>query len=178
MEVILGTSPPPPPPNIPDLEVTAGVDEASGRVLSVKERMEVHRANPTCASCHQYIDPLGLPLENFGPTGQWRIRERILASPIDARGRFWTGAPVESPKQLRELLLGDFEEQIVRNFTENMLRYALGRRTHPSDQSTVRSIVRSAAENDYRVSSIVMGIATSDAFRMQGAGPLMAQLDE
>jgi hypothetical protein len=178
MEVILGTSPPPPPPNIPDLEVTAGVDEASGRVLSVKERMEVHRANPTCASCHQYIDPLGLPLENFGPTGQWRIRERILASPIDARGRFWTGAPVESPKQLRELLLRDFEEQIVRNLTENMLRYALGRRTHPSDRSTVRSIVRSAAENDYRVSSIVMGIATSDAFRMQGAGPLVVAQPE
>lgn len=179
MEVILGTSPPPPPPNVPELEVTEGVDEGSGRVLSVKERMEKHRVNPTCASCHQYIDPLGLPLESFGPTGQWRIQERIVASPIDSRGQFWTGADVESPKQLRELLLRDFEEQIVRNFTENMLRYALGRRTHPHDQSTVRSIVRSAAENDYRVSSIVMGIAASDVFRMQGAGPLvMAQPEE
>jgi hypothetical protein len=179
MEVILGTSPPPPPPGVPELEATESVDEGSGRVLSVKERMEVHRANPTCASCHFFIDPLGLPLENFGPTGQWRTQERIVASPIDSRGEFWNGSPVESPKQLREVMLQNFEEQIVRNFTENMLRYSLGRRTHPSDQSTVRSIVRSAAENDYRVSSIVMGIATSDAFRMQGAAPLMlAQPEE
>ena len=140
MEVILGTSPPPPPPGIADLEVTGAVDEASGRTLSVRERMEIHRTDPTCNSCHQYIDPLGLPLENFGPTGQWRIRERIQASPIDSHGTFWTGVSVESPKQLRELLLGDFEEQIVRNFTENLLRYALGRRTHPSDRSTVRSM--------------------------------------
>ncbi len=175
MEVLLGTSPPPPPPGIADLEVTEAVDEASGRVLSVRERMEMHRTDPTCNSCHQYIDPLGLPLENFGPTGQWRIRERIQASPIDSHGTFWTGASVESPKQLRELLVENFEGQIVRNFTENLLRYALGRRTHPSDRSTVRSIVREAAENDHRLSSIVMGIATSDAFRMQEAGPVVAQ---
>ena len=178
MEVILGISPPPPPPNVPKLEVTEGVEEGSARALSVKERMEIHRENPTCASCHQYIDPLGLALESYGPTGQRRIQERIVASPIDSRGQFWTGDPVESPKQLRELVLRDFEEQIVRNFTENMLRYSLGRRTHPSDKTTVRSIVRSAAENDYRVSSIVMGIATSDAFRMQGAGPLVVAQPE
>ena len=169
MEVLLGTAPPPPPPNVPDLEVTDSVDGASGRALTVKERMEMHRANPTCSACHQFIDPLGLPLEAFGPTGEKRIRERTWATvpaPIDSRGTLWTGQPVESPSQLREIIANDFREAFLRNFTENLSRYALGRRIHARDQSTVRSIVRVAAENDYRFSSFATGIVMSDAFRM------------
>ena len=169
MEVLLGTAPPPPPPNVPDLEVTDSVDGESGRALTVKERMEMHRANPTCSACHQYIDPLGLPLEAFGPTGEKRIRERTWATvpaPIDSRGTLWTGQPVESPSQLREIIVNDFREAFLRNFTENLLRYALGRQTHARDQSTVRSIGRVAAENDYRFSSFATGIVMSDAFRM------------
>ena len=169
MEVLLGTAPPPPPPNVPDLEVTDSVDGASGRALTVKERMEAHRANPTCSACHQFIDPLGLPLESFGPTGEKRIRERAWATvpaPIDSRGTLWTGEPVESPSQLREIIAGDFREAFVRTFTENLMRYALGRQVHARDQSAVRSIVRGAAENDYRFSSFATGIVMSDAFRM------------
>jgi mono/diheme cytochrome c family protein len=169
MEVLLGTAPPPPPPNVPDLEITDSVDGASGRALTVKERMEMHRVNPTCSACHQYIDPLGLPLEGFGPTGEKRIRERAWATvpaPIDSRGTLWTGQPVESPSQLREIIANDFREAFLRNFTENLSRYALGRQTHARDQSTVRSIVRVAAENDYRFSSFATGIVMSDAFRM------------
>jgi len=169
MEVLLGTAPPPPPPNVPDLEVTDSVDGVSGRALTVKERMEMHRQNPTCSACHQFIDPLGLPLEAFGPTGETRIRERSWATvpaPIDSRGTLWTGQPVESPSQLREIIANDFREAFLRTFTENLSRYALGRQIHAQDQSTVRAVVRAAAENDYRFSSFATGIVMSDAFRM------------
>jgi hypothetical protein len=180
MEVLLGTAPPPPPPNVPDLEVTKSVDGESGRALTVKERMEMHRVNPTCNACHQFIDPLGLPLETFGPTGEKRIRERTWATvpaPIDSRGTLWTGQPVESPKQLREIIADDFQEVFLRNFAENLLRYALGRQTHAQDQSLVRSIVHAAAENDYRFSSFAAGIVTSDAFRMMEVEMMAAAQD-
>ena len=178
MEVLLGTAPPPPPPNVPDLEVTTTVDGASGRALTVKERMEMHRSNPTCSACHQFIDPLGLPLETFGPTGEKRIRERTwetVPAPIDSRGTLWTGQPVESPTQLREVIAGEFREAFLRNFAGNLLRYALGRQTHAEDQSLVRSIVQAAADQDYRFSSFATGIATSDAFRMMEVEPSPAQ---
>ena len=180
MEVLLGTAPPPPPPNVPDLEVTTSVDGESGRALTVKERMEMHRVNPTCSACHQFIDPLGLPLETFGATGKKRIRERTWATvpaPIDSRGTLWTGQPVESPKQLREIIADDFQEAFLRNFAENLLRYALGRQTHAQDKSLVRSIVHAAAENDYRFSSFAAGIVTSDAFRMMEVEMMAAAQD-
>ena len=88
------------------------------------------------------------------------------SAPIDSRGTLWTGQPVENPKQLREIIAGDFQEVFLRNFTENLLRYALGRQTHAQDKSLVRSIVHAAAENDYRFSSFAAGIVASDAFQM------------
>jgi hypothetical protein len=164
MEVILGTSPPPPPP-VPSLDQTASEDEESGRVLTVRERLEMHRANPTCNACHQFIDPLGLPLENFDVTGLWRIRDE--GNPLDSRGQLWDGTPLESPQDLQQAML-DRPVPIVRNFTANMMRYALGRRLHYFDMPTVRAIAREAEADDYRLSSFILGIVMSDQFRMRG----------
>jgi hypothetical protein len=172
MEVILGTSPPPPPP-VPSLDQTAGEDAESGRVLTIRERLEMHRANPTCNSCHQFIDPLGLPLENFDVTGLWRIRDE--GNPLDSRGQLWDGTPLESPQDLQQAML-DRPVPIVRNFTANMMRYALGRRLQFFDMPTVRTIASSAEADDYRLSSFILGIVGSDQFRMRGV-EVMADSD-
>jgi hypothetical protein len=164
MEVILGTSPPPPPP-VPSLDQTAGEDAETGRVLTIRERLEMHRANPSCNSCHQFIDPLGLPLENFDVTGLWRIRDE--GNPLDSRGQLWDGTPLESPQDLQQAML-DRPVPIVRNFTANMMRYALGRRLQYFDMPTVRTIANEAEADDYRLSSFILGIVMSDQFRMRG----------
>jgi hypothetical protein len=124
--------------------------------------MEIHRANPTCNACHQFMDPIGLALDNFEVTGAWRIKENGAA--LDTRGNLYDGTPVSSPAELREALL-QRPEPIVRNFTANLLAYALGRRVEWYDMPTVRRIVRDAAEDDYAVSSFIMGVVKSDAFR-------------
>lgn len=169
MEVLLGTSPPPPPPNVPDLEVTEAEDTETGRTLTVRERMEIHRSNPTCNACHQFIDPLGLPLENWDVTGLWRTRDE--GNPIDSRGELWDGTPVETPEDLRNALLNDMEVAVVRNFTENLMRYALGRRVQIPDKPVIRQIARDAAAEDYRMSSFILGVVMSDQFRRQRAEP-------
>ena len=162
MEVLMGTPPPPPPPGVPDLEETDGT--AEGRELTTRERMELHRANPTCNSCHRFIDPIGLALDNFDVTGRWRIREN--GAPLDTRGELYDGTPVETPYALTQALLKR-EESLLRTFTQNLMAYALGRRVEHYDQPTVRAIVRRAEASDYRVSEIVTGIVESDAFQMQ-----------
>ena len=162
MEVLLGNPPPPPPPNVPDLEETAEAE--GGRLLSVREQMERHRANPACSSCHRMIDPLGLALENFDATGAWRIKDKGV--PIDASSRLYDGTPMVSPSDLRAALLKR-PSALVRTFTENMLAYALGRRLEYFDMPTVRQIEQQAAENDNRISSFVLGVVGSPAFRMK-----------
>jgi hypothetical protein len=162
MEVLMGTPPPPPPPGVPDLEETAGA--LDGRTLTTRERMEQHRANPTCNSCHRFIDPIGLALDAFDVTGRHRIREN--GAPIDTRGELYDGTPVDAPSALVEALLRR-PEPLVRTFTANLMAYALGRRVEYFDQPTIRGIVREAAKQDYRVSSFVLGVVRSDAFRMQ-----------
>src|SRR5687768_1624815 len=101
MEVLLGTPPPPPPPNVPDFEETKGVKDA--RLLSVRERMEEHRANPACNSCHRMIDPLGLALENFDPSGKWRIKDNGVV--VDPTGVMYDGTQLGGPADLRQALL-------------------------------------------------------------------------
>ena len=101
MEVLLGSPPPPPPPNVPELDATEEV--AEGRVLTVRERMEQHRANPQCNSCHTVIDPLGLALENFDVTGRWRIKDQGM--PIEVRADLYDGTPLGSVADLRTALL-------------------------------------------------------------------------
>jgi hypothetical protein len=162
MEALLGTPPPPPPPNVPDLDETAAA--TGGRMLTTRERLEMHRANPTCNACHRFMDPLGLALDNFDVTGKWRIRENGAA--LDTRGQMWDGTPVESPADLRRVLL-EFRELLVRNFTENLMAYALGRRIESYDMPTIRSIARQAAAREYRLSAFVLGIVNSPAFQMQ-----------
>jgi hypothetical protein len=161
MEVLMGSPPPPPPPDVPSLEKTEGAQD--GRRLTTRERMEVHRADPTCNACHRLMDPIGLALDNFDVTGRWRIRENGM--PLDTRGTFYDGTPVSAPSDLTALLLKR-PIPLVRNFTANLLAYAMGRRVEYFDQPTIRAIVRDAEANDYRMSSFILGVVRSDAFQM------------
>jgi hypothetical protein len=164
MEVMLGTPPPPPPPGIPDLEET----EASrdGRILTTRERMEIHRENPACRSCHRFMDPIGLALDNFDVTGKWRSLESGV--PLDTRGDFYDGTPVTTPAELSRALLKR-PLPLVRTFTENLMAYALGRRVEYYDQPAVREIVRRTEADGYPVSSLILGVVRSDAFRLKQA---------
>ena len=163
LENLLGTPPPPPLPNVPPLKPTNN----EGAVLSMRQRMEQHRANPVCASCHAMMDPLGLSLENFDAVGKWRTLGESSAA-IDAKGRAPDGTLFEGPSGLRDMLL--HSDRFVPTLTEKMLTYALGRGLEYSDMPAVRAIVRDAAKNDYRVSSLIVGIVQSPPFRMRKAG--------
>ena len=165
MEVLLGSPPPPPPPNVPDLEATSA--EAPGRLLTTRERMEMHRAAPTCNACHQFIDPIGLALDHFDPTGRTRVREN--RTPLDTRGQYYDGTQISTPGELAGALLKR-PEPLVRNFAERLVGYAIGRPVDYRDQPTIRTISRKAAENDYRMSSFVLGVVQSDPFRMRQVG--------
>jgi len=161
MEVLLGSPPPAPPPNVPTLEETKSVD--AGKTLSVRERMEEHRKNPACTSCHKVIDPLGLALENFDVTGVWRIKDNGV--PVDPAGDLFDGTKLDGPIALRNALL-KHQDVIMLSFTESLMTYALGRRVEPYDMPSVRAIARDAKRNNYRFSSFISGVANSAAFRM------------
>ena len=160
MEVLLGSPPPPPPPGVPDLDKTAEAKE--GRMLTTRQRMEMHRENPQCRSCHQFMDPIGLALDNFDVTGQWRIREN--GASLDTRGDFYDGTPVSSPAELRAVLLKR-PEPLIRTFTGNLMAYALGRRVEYYDGPTIRRIASDASAGGYKFGDIVLGVVSSDAFR-------------
>jgi hypothetical protein len=162
MEVLLGSPPPPPPPNVPALEETKGTSD-SGRALTVRERMEQHRSNPQCTSCHRVIDPLGLALENFDATGKWRVRDGAMA--VDTSGDLFDGTSVTGAPGLREALLRH-KDVVLLSFTRSLMTYALGRRVEPTDMPLVRRIIRNAEAQNYRISAFVNGIVESDAFRM------------
>jgi hypothetical protein len=163
LENLLGTPPPPPLPNVPPLKPTNN----EGAVLSMRQRMEQHRANPVCASCHAMMDPLGLSLENFDAVGTWRTLGESSTA-IDARGRAPDGTTFEGPTGLRDMLLQS--DRFVPTLTEKMLTYALGRGLEYADMPAVRAIVRDAAKNDYRVSALIAGIVQSAPFRMRRVG--------
>ena len=158
---ILGTPPPPPPADVPDLP-DRGED---GRAATVRDRLERHRESPACSVCHAPMDPLGLALENYDAIGKWRLTGEA-AQPIDASGNLPDGTAFEGPTGLRTLLL-ERREQFVGTLTEKLLAYALGRGPEYYDRPTVRAITRAAAEDDYRWSSIVVGIVQSTPFRMR-----------
>jgi len=161
MEVLLGSPPPPPPPNVPALEETKAVD--AGKTLSTRERMEEHRKNPACTSCHKVIDPLGLALENFDVTGVWRIKDNGVT--VDPVGDLFDGTKLDGPIALRNALM-KHQDVIMLSFTESLMTYALGRRVESYDMPAVRAIVRDAKRNNYRFSSLISGVANSGAFRM------------
>ena len=161
MEVMLGSPPPAPPPNVPALEETGGATGA--KILTVRERMEQHRKNPACMSCHRVIDPLGLTLENFDVTGRYRIKDN--GSPVDSSGVLYDGTAMEGPAGLKAALLKN-KHAFLLSFTESFMTYALGRRVAPEDMPTIRRIVRDAEKQQYRLSSFVLGVAASPAFQM------------
>ncbi len=164
LENVLGTPPPPPPPNVPELEPA----EDSGRVLAMRERMEQHRANPVCASCHRVMDPLGLALENFDAIGRWRSH-MPGGGAIDASGTMPDGAGFDGPAELRGLLVRN-REQFATVVTEKLLTYALGRGIEHYDAPAVRQIVRGSASDDYGLASLVAGVVRSAPFQMRVAG--------
>jgi mono/diheme cytochrome c family protein len=171
MEALLGTPPPPPPqdPPPPQLEETKAVN-AGGTPLSVRERMEEHRKSPACASCHRMIDPLGLSLENFDVVGAWRIKDNGV--PVDTAATLYDGSDIAGPAGLRQALL-NHPESVIRNFTENLLAYAIGRRVEYYDQPAIRAVVKKASANGNRFSSFVLGIVNSAAFQMAKAEPAL-----
>ena len=170
MEVLMGTPPPPPPPGVPDLEETEGTKE--GVRLTTRERMELHRANPTCNACHRFMDPIGLALDNFDVTGQWRMRENGMS--LDTRGEFYDGTPITTPREVAEALLKR-PIPLVRNLTENLMAYATARRMEYYDQPTIRQIVDEAEQDGaYRMADLIVGVVRSDAFRLKRAGSAVA----
>jgi len=161
LENIVGTPPPPPLPNVPPLKDT----DAQGKVLSMRERMVQHRANPACSSCHQLMDPAGLSLENFDAIGRWRARTEA-GTVVDASGALPDGSTFSGMSGLRSALLRR-PDLFVGTMTEKLLTYGLGRGVESYDAPTVRTIIRTARSEDYRFSSLVLGIVRSDAFQMR-----------
>jgi len=164
LDNLLGAPPPAPPANVPPLKEKEG---NGGKVLSMRERMDEHRANPVCASCHKIMDPIGFSLENFDAVGAWRDRDGgTLGPPIDASGQLLNGTKVDGPVTLRQALLKQ-PEIFVATLTEKLLTYGLGRGVTHYDMPVVRTIVREAARQNYRFSSLILGIVNSTPFQMR-----------
>ena len=161
MQVLMGTPPPPPPPNVPAFEASPAV--GAGRRLTTRERMEAHRNNPVCNSCHSFIDPIGLALDNFDAVGRWRVREN--KAPLDTRGMFYDGTPISTPSELADVLLKR-PVPLVRNFTERLLSFAIGRPVTYEDQPTVRRITQATEADGYKVTALVFEIVKSAPFQM------------
>ncbi|HWK55087.1 MAG TPA: DUF1592 domain-containing protein [Hyphomicrobiales bacterium] len=161
---ILGAPAPAPPPNIPPLPEPS---DAEGLVQTLRQRMEMHRNNPACSSCHEMMEPIGYSMEYFDAIGAWREREHGIESPlIDATGRLLDGTFVEGPAQLRKALMRQ-PEIFVTTATEKLMVYALGRGMVPADMPAIRRIIRDSREKDYRFSSLIAGIVHSVPFQMR-----------
>jgi len=160
---IQGVPPATPPPNVPTLDEK---DIGTTKALTVRQMMAKHRSNPTCASCHAVMDPLGLALENFDATGMWRDRDRYAGAAIDSSGELPDGTPIKGPDDLRQALLRK-PEQFVQTFAEGLLTYATGRKLEAYDMPAVRRIVHGAAGGGYRFSALVQAVVKSDQFRMR-----------
>jgi hypothetical protein len=175
MSVLLGTPPPPPPPVVPTLSETPAV--TGDKILTVRERMEMHRANPTCQSCHRMIDPIGLALENFDVTGQYRTWDKTYALsatgervhtggvPIDSKTQMYDGTPLDGPASLRNAILAR-SDVFIGTLTEHLMAFAIGRRVEYFDMPTIRQIMRDAAKDNNRFADLVLGIVKSPAFQM------------
>ena len=161
LENILGTTPPDPPPDVPELEASAN----DGRELTMREAMERHRANPTCAACHRLMDPLGLALENFDAVGRWRETD-ASGEPLDVSGELPDGTRFAGVAELKQALLAN-PEPFLRTLTEKLLTYALGRGLEYADAPAVRRIVRDAASREHRFSALVLGIVKSVPFQQR-----------
>jgi len=161
LDKLMGTPPTPPPPDV-DTDLSTPKGE---KPKTLRARLEQHRSKPSCNQCHGVIDPIGLALENFDAIGRWRDVDAVAEAPINANTVLPNGRPVDGPAQLRQQLFK--VDQFAQALTEKLMMYALGRELEYFDMPQVRAIVRRAAKNDYRLSAIVSGVVTSDAFRMQ-----------
>jgi hypothetical protein len=161
LENLLGTPPPEPPPGV---EVNLEEDPKAATATTLRQRLEAHRANPVCASCHRIMDPMGFALENFDLVGAWR--EKDAGMPIDSTGQLADGTPLKGAADLRAAVIGR-SEAFMTVATEKLLIYALGRPVHGTDMSTVREIVRAGARNGQKFSSLVLGVVESAPFRMR-----------
>ena len=173
MEVLLASPPPAPPPNVPTLDETKA--EAGDVMLTTRQRMEQHRANPQCTSCHRVIDPLGLALENFDVTGRWRIRDN--GNVVDPVGDLYDGTKMTGPNGLRAALL-KHQDMFFTSFTESLMTYSLGRRIEPFDMPAIRKIVRDAGKDNNRFSAFVQGVVNSRAFQMSRADEVSTTEDK
>jgi mono/diheme cytochrome c family protein len=163
LENILGAPPPPPPPGVGALK-----DNTPGAEMSMRQRMEAHRANPACSGCHKLMDPLGFAMENFDAVGHWRTTSEA-GTPVDASGELLDGTKVDGPVTLRNALLAH-KEDFVGTVTSKLLTYALGRGVEYYDEPAIRKIVRDAAADNYRWSSLILGIVRSAPFQMRVTG--------
>jgi hypothetical protein len=161
LEQLLGTPPPPPPPHVPSLK-----DDQSTQKLTMRQRMELHRASPQCAACHRMTDPLGFALENFDGIGSWRDSLGPGSGPIDSSGSLPDGTPFNGPEGLRQVLLKK-KDMFVENFTERLLTYALGRGIEEYDHAVIRKITRDASADNEKWSAIILGIVNSTPFQMR-----------
>jgi hypothetical protein len=159
LDNLLGMPPPPPPPDVPGLEASRGT-----KPRSLREQVELHRANAVCATCHKLMDPIGFAMENFDAVGAWRTRD--AGSPIDASGQLMDGTKVDGVLSLRQALMKR-PEVFVGTFTEKLLTYALGRGLDYHDRPAVRAIVREAAADNYQFTSLVMAMVKSTPFQMR-----------
>jgi hypothetical protein len=162
LENVLGTPPPPPPPGVPPFPENN--DESAPK--SVRERMEQHRKNPTCANCHARIDPLGFGLENFDGIGRWRTVD--ANAPVDASGVLPNGAKFNGPAEFRQALIKN-PDAFLTTMLQKLMTYGLGRGVEYYDMPTIRKVLRDARENEYRWSSLIMGIVTSNPFQMRNS---------
>jgi hypothetical protein len=163
MGKLMGTPPTPPPPDV-DTDLSTPKGE---KPKTLRARLEQHRSKPSCNQCHGVIDPIGLALENYDAIGRWRDIDTVAEAPIDAKTVLPTGKPVDGPAQLRQGLFKEGSDQFAQALTEKLMMYALGRELEYFDMPQVRAVVHRAAKDDYRLSAIVSGVVTSDAFRMQ-----------
>jgi mono/diheme cytochrome c family protein len=165
LDKLLGAPPPEPPKDVPSLPENGRGQPAR----TLRARLEQHRKSPTCFACHGVMDPLGLALENFNAVGQYRATDPDTRDPVDATGQFPDGTTINGPDDLRRALAERPDHQFVQTLTENLMTYALGRSLDYRDMPTVRRIVKNAAADDYRFTSIVLGVVRSDAFRKREA---------
>jgi hypothetical protein len=161
MEVLLGTPPPPPPPNVPPLKENSVSGDT--KVLSVRQRMEEHRTNEPCASCHKLMDPIGFALDNFDAVGSWRINDGGLR--IDASGQMFDGTKLDGPSSVNQAIL-NHSDMFLSAFGENLMAYGLGRVVDYRDMPVLRSIIKEAGKDNNRFSAFVLALVKSAPFKM------------
>jgi hypothetical protein len=166
LDNLVGAPPPPPPPDVPPLDATT----KGTQKLTLREAMELHRANSACAVCHRNMDPLGFALENYDGIGEWRTKDG--GSTVDATGKLPDGTEFEGPAGLKKILVTSRRDEFISTVTEKLLTYALGRGVEYYDRPTLRAIMRKAESNQYRLKDLIMGVIASMPFQMRRSADL------